>query len=251
MLCRLRALVPIWDKLVNRPYEVTKTLIVIQWMCLFFFAWAVAIITNASLEWATQFLFTGAYFFAAMAFLMVGYVSLQAMRGRTPELEQRIQLLQFILSAGSWVFASFIIIGLDVIIFLIPITRKIGETLSIHVMLCVYPIFYVVMVMAMYAPRNFGISETTAIEAILYYDKFLPEGSDTSAYETLWRSIWSYLIDRLEFVFGKGNAFLRTDVDFTQPLNAVALGGSCEAKQRILLEMTSHTATCRPWIGCT
>jgi hypothetical protein len=158
-----------------------------------------------------------------MGLLMVGYASFQAMRARTPEFKQRVQLLQFILSAGSWYSASITIFGLDAVIFLIPVTRKIAENLTLPVMLCVYPVIFVTMVMSMLAPNNFGISETTAIEAIIYYDKPFPEDSNTYAHESLWRSIWSYLIDRLESVFGKENAFLRTDVDFSQPLNAVAL----------------------------
>jgi hypothetical protein len=224
---RLRALVvhfgEIWDKWDNRPYEVITNLIAIEWTGLFFFAWAVAFITYASSEWTTQFLFACTYFFTAMGLLMVGYASFQAMRARTPEFKQRVQLLQFILSAGSWYSASITIFGLDAVIFLIPVTRKIAENLTLPVMLCVYPVIFVTMVMSMLAPNNFGISETTAIEAIIYYDKPFPEDSNTYAHESLWRSIWSYLIDRLESVFGKENAFLRTDVDFSQPLNAVAL----------------------------
>jgi hypothetical protein len=154
---------------------------------------------------------------------MLGYVLWYTGRAefrRDSGLRKRFQLLQFRLAAPRWTSYVLVVFVLEAVLAYLPTTHQAALDLVIPVFLSIYPVAISAAVMVG-VPADVSKLDTTAIEAIISYRRLGPI-TNPFAFESLWRNMWSYVLDRTEYAFRIEN-MLHMGVDFSKAVNVVAL----------------------------
>lgn len=206
--------------LVNEPYRVTSNLIAFN---LLVFSFVAVILSSGSDSSASILLQVSEDLLAVVMLLIVFYLLWWSERigsSQVRSLQKRFQLLQFKLSAPSWSVGAMIALTLYGLAFYVPVTQRFVGHLFVPLLLSIYPVLLSSLLAVAVADTKTR-PDITAIDAIASFGR-VANRTNIPSYERLWRNVWSYLLGSVESAFRMNN-LLHMEVDFSRPLNAVAL----------------------------